>query len=205
MLHMFASDEACLIELVVCRALQSIRTCMLHLTRMWHQVLTKRRHAEERKRLKESHQRDVHQKQKSHRSTEIPLLMRQQQAEAAKFVAQQKAEMDSISRGIMPIRTSMVKVYPQLPADDDAEGLAEYFQQHIAQSEAAQVAAQVAEEAGHLGFSYDTDLSTKLSAGQQKVFVSKIAGLLNVPEEELVIHMTPRTPGRKPSYTTMRY
>lgn len=98
---------------------------------------------------------------------------------------------------------------PRLPNDTDEVGLYKYFEQNIKQSEAARVAARVAHhaQAADMSRTYDTDLRRKLTDEQQKIFVERVAGLLNVSEDELVVHMTPRTPDskRRPDYSSPTY
>jgi len=94
------------------------------------------------------------------------------------------------------------KPLPKLPPDEDPAALLAYYNKYIKPSEAgrkaARVAAQMEETVHHRTF--DTDLHMKLNDDQEKIFVKKIAGLLNVSADDIVVHMTPRTPGRPAFY-----
>jgi len=94
-----------------------------------------------------------------------------------------------------------------LPADDDYEGLHNYFKYHVRETAAGRLAGAVADANSPFedGITYDTDLKTRLNTQQQRLFVTKIAELIDVDEEDLVLHMTPRTPGRKPDYNSYTY
>ena len=150
------------------------------------------------------------------RSTEMDMMMRQarydQHHEQIEAAAKRKTMEVMVRMGLIARdHTSSAKPpLPALPKDNDLEGLYQYFKDHVRSTSAGEMAGSVAEAGEFMGLgdtnvTYDTDLVHKLTSQQQKVFVSKIASLIDCSEDELVVHMTPRTPGRRPDYKSASY
>ena len=150
------------------------------------------------------------------RSADMEMMMRQarydQHHDQIEAAAKRKTMEVMIRMGLIARdHASAAKpALPELPKDSDLEGLFRYFKDHVRETSAGAIAGSVAAAGEYMGLgdsnvTYDTDLVHKLSSEQQKVFVSKIATLIDCSEDELVVHMTPRTPGRRPDYKSATY